>query len=109
MPLMNDWATHLRKALDARENGLAGAVGLTEDMSSESFEKTVGELLGLHRLQAVRDRFRELGAPTLRDSADWVREVRRRETDRLATFLDVINLDFRGFRRRRVLTVTGVS
>lgn len=57
MPLMIEWGASLEKALDAAENGLAQACGLTNPSETEAFERSLGDLLTWGRGIPLDERF----------------------------------------------------
>jgi hypothetical protein len=88
---MTDWASLLRKELDDREGGLAGAVGLKAGMSGPDFEETLGSLLRWHDLQPLNERFRGLTGPK---PGSWIDATVNAETQakaRLATIIEGSN------------------
>src|SRR4051812_4273158 len=61
LPLMSEWATTLRKALDQRQFGLSDLVGIRHDQSGPDFEQAVGEFLQWQRSLALSARYLPLG------------------------------------------------
>jgi SIR2-like domain len=103
MPLMDDWARHLRTVVDEGEEGLADAAGLRPAMSAEDFERAIGALLRWDETRELRDQFRGLAAPTPAQHHTWAREGKQREVDRMALILDAINRTlYRLFRADRI-------
>jgi hypothetical protein len=87
IPLMGEWAAILRQACDAKEQGLADALRLTQDISAEDFEQVVGELLGLRADITLVKKYQGVGGrpgrpPDVRavggDAGRWIESLEGR-------------------------------
>ncbi len=83
LPLMTGWADAISTALDEVEPTLASALNLNPGMSSEDFERTLGELLSAFRAVSLIKRYIYIGrvGPQGVQSGiqEWIRYAENRE------------------------------
>lgn len=82
LPLMQDWATSLRKVIDEVEPGAADVIGLEADLRGDLFEARLGQFLAFQRDLDLVGHLARLGAEDARHDhpyiADWLSRARRR-------------------------------
>jgi hypothetical protein len=91
LPLMQEWAEILRSDVEAREQGLADALGLFADADGERFEEAVGKLYSLKKSMRDVEEFLLLGNPSPGHPEGTVNQWRARMTSRLQQFDTALN------------------
>jgi hypothetical protein len=86
LPLMNEWAKIVREGCDHAEDGLADALGLRRGISSEEFERVVGEVLALQNAMPLVDTHLELGGLPVGSVNNHVDAWRHALRERLDSF-----------------------
>jgi hypothetical protein len=88
---MCDWSDHLIAALENEEAGLAGAMGLHQGLSSETFEQMLGAFLRWRDTRDLRDQFATFGGPQPNSQSMDVVQHRQREDARIEVVIRVLN------------------
>lgn len=105
LPLMPDWCSRLCDALDAKESGLANAVGLSPGMNSQDFETALGEFLRWNEMRPLNDKFAGLGGPHAghRYASGDVVVAQQRESERVDAIVESLKESlYREFGSARV-------
>jgi hypothetical protein len=75
LPLMDEWAQILREKCEHLEHGLPDALSLVAGISSQDFERIVGEVLALQADLSLIERYQSVGGPqagtTSVDVVNW--------------------------------------
>ena len=83
LPLMSGWSDALVDALDAREQTLAGTIGLRRGLSGEEFEECLGAFLRWTQTLDATKRFKSVGrqdpdTPLTSEIPTWLARAERR-------------------------------
>jgi SIR2-like domain len=87
---MNEWARLLREACGTAEARFPDAMGLKDGISSEEFERIVGEALALKADLPLLERFKRLGTQRLGASNSHVAAWKKQLSERLTYFERVL-------------------
>jgi hypothetical protein len=89
---MTEWAEILRRGCEDVEPGLADALGLKPGLSSEEFERVVGEILALQTNLPLLESHLTLGGLPVGSINNHVEEWRHRLVERLGNFEHVLRV-----------------
>lgn len=91
VPLMADWARHLRDAVERARPGLADVIGLRKDIDGEVFERCLGDFLQFALIQPLLSQFQGFAGRPPGDTNSIVQEWVDLNQSRVAEVIGVLN------------------